>query len=447
MKNTISKIRQFATSTSLRQQWRIQGIVLLLSLLFPAAQPSYAETQILDRVIAIVDDDVITESQLRDRIAQLKKSFKAQHRELPPDATLNKEILDQLVLESIQLQMGQRAGVRISDTQLTETMTNMAQRNHMTLEQFKAAMESEGVSYEAMRDQIRREMILSRVQQGNLNSRIQVTDQEVENFLNSPEGKKLTAARYHLAHVLLPIDSQASQATVDQGKALMSKLQTQWQSGATSFAQLEKQAKFKGKKINVSDLGWRNTNELPSIFADITPTLEKKQVSRPIRSASGWHVIKLVDKTGGSDQIVHQVHARHILVKPSAIRSEASTQKLAKNIAKRLKSGDDFSELARQYSEDPGSALQGGDLGWSDPKSYVPAFREALAKLKPGEISDPVKSPFGWHIIQLLDRRKQDVSEVRWENQAKNTIYQRKFEEELEGWLIKIRDEAFVEFK
>lgn len=443
MKNTTSKIFPLVANCC---KFRLRHILGTGILLF-STLTVHAATQMLDRIIAIVDDDVITESQLRERIAQIKNTFKVQNRELPPEATLNKQLLDQLVLESIQLQMGRRAGVRISDAQLSDAMTTMAQRNRMSLEQFKNALESEGVSYEAMREQIRREMILSRVQQGNLGSKIQVTDQEVDNFLNSPEGKVLTDARYHLVHVLLPVESKASQSSVDAAKAVMSKLQSQWQTGSINFAQLEKQASFQGKKISVSDLGWRNSKELPSIFADVTPSLNEKQVSQPIRSASGWHLIKLVDKTGGSGQIVQQSHARHILVKPSTIRSEASTEKLAKNIASRLKNGDDFAELARQYSEDPGSALQGGDLGWADPKSFVPEFTAALAKLKPGEISKPVKSPFGWHVIQLLERRQQDVSQVRWQNQAKNTLYQRKFEEELEGWLIKIRDEAFVEFK
>ena len=404
-----------------------------------------ADTRVMDRVIAIVDSDIVTQSELDERLQQIIKSTQGQR--LPPENELREQVLDRLILERIQIQMGERAGVRISDAQLTDALENIAANNGMDLAAFKKALEADGLSYPDTREQIRREMIINQVQQGNINHRIQITEQEVENYLNSAEGKELTGGEYHLLHILFPLPGQVSEEQAAHTLEVAQQLQEQLSNGQTSFTIVKNQALFAGNTIQSTDLGWRKANDLPSIFADITPTLSPGQVARPIRSGSGYHVIILADKRGGEGQLVSQTHARHILIKPSQIRTEEQARELIGEIRQRIEKGEDFAEMAKQYSEDVGSALQGGDLGWANPGQFVPAFESTMNNLKVNAISEPFMSQFGWHILQVLDRREQDISELRWQAMARNQIHRRKFEEELQSWLIKIRDEAFVEFK
>lgn len=404
-----------------------------------------ADTKVLDQVIAIVDNDIVSLGELDERLKQIIESN--QGNQLPPEDILRQQVLDRLILESIQLQMGKQAGVRISDAQLTEAMSNIAANNGMDLPGFKKAMEKDGMSYEATRAQIRKEMIINQVQQGNINHRIQITEQEVENYLASAEGKQLTSGEYNLLHILLPLPSHATKEQVSHTKEVATQLQGQLKNGKIDFAQIKSQTLYSGNTIQSSDLGWRKADDLPSIFSDIAPRLKKGEVSQPIRSGSGFHLIILANKKGGEGQLVKQTHARHILIKPSQIRTDEKAHEFVAELRQRLESGDDFVDLAKQYSEDVGSALQGGDLGWANPGQFVPAFETTMNQLKINEVSEPFKSQFGWHILQVLDRRDQDISELRWQGMARNQIHQRKFQEELQTWLVKIRDEAFVEFK
>ncbi len=407
----------------------------------------WAETQILDNVIAIVDSDIISKSGLDARVQQIQTSAKKQQSRLPPADMLRQQVLDRLIVESIQMQMGERAGVRISDAALTETMENIADNNGMTLTEFKRTLEADGMSYSDTREQIRREMIINQVQQGNLNHRIQVTDQEVENYLASVDGKELSGGQYHLAHILFSLPSSASEKQANHLQDTAQELSRQLNAGKIDFTSVSENGQFAGIELQTSDLGWRKSKDIPSIFTGYAPRLKPGEVSTPIRSASGFHLIQLIDKRGGSGQIVEQTHARHILIKPSKIRSESQAQELAAELRSRALEGEEFAELAKLYSEDPGSTLQGGDLGWSSPGQFVPIFEQTMATLKENEISEPFKSQFGWHILQVLERRQHDVSMMRWQNIARNKIHQRKFNEELQSWLVKIRDEAFVEFK
>lgn len=408
---------------------------------------SHAEVQPLDRVITIVEDSVITESELQNKMQQAINNIRAQGGQLPPMDVLRKQVLDHLILESIQLQMGERAGVRISDANLNEAISSIAARNNMSLEQFKQALENDGISYAEMRDNVRKEMIIARVQQGNIAHKIQITEQEVENFLASTEGEYITAASYSIDHILFPITSKTSPAQQSILQKDAQALRELLSSGKLSFEELEKQGQFNGKKLQITRLGWRNEKEIPSVLSNTVLGMQKGEVSKPIRSASGFHLVLIRDKRGGEGQIVEQTHVRHILIKPSAIRSEQQARELAASLRERALEGEDFAELAKQYSEDMGSALQGGDLGWANPGQFVPEFEQTMAKLQPGEYSQPFKTQFGWHVMQVLDRRQQDVSAARFQNQAQNAIHQRKYEEELQSWLLKIRDEAFIEYK
>ena len=406
--------------------------------------PGYAATQMLDSIVAIVEDDVIMSSELRDRMNQLIENMEAQKIDLPPNDVLLRQTLDRLILESIQLQMGGRAGVRISDAQLNEALNRIAAQNRMNLDQFRMQLEREGKSYPQMREDVRRELILQRVQGGNVNQRIQITEQEIDNFLESPEGLVMMSEEYHLVHALLPVSESASPAQKAAAKAHVDTLHARITAGEDFGEVISKsdgEFTFSG-----GDLGWRKAEDLPSLFIDIAPGMEVNQTAEPILSASGYHLIFLAEKRGGS-MVIQQTHVRHILLKTSAIRSDDETRQLALELRQRILDGADFEELAREYSEDIGSAQEGGDLGWTNPGQMVPAFENAMDSVALDDVSQPIHSEFGWHILQVLERRQEDVSKAVVQNRAGDILHQRKYQEELDAWLRKIRDEAFVDIK
>ncbi len=418
------------------------GVLTLLLLGGLASPAAVAQTQILDSVVAIVEDDVIMASELRRRLALVQQSLERSGRETPPQDVLVRETLDRLILESIQLQMGQRAGVRISDAQLNDSISRIAARNNMNLEQFRNKLESDGRSYQAMREDVRREFVIQRVQQGNVNQKVQITDEEVENFLQSEEGRKLTAEEYHLVHALLAVSgepgSAEDRAAAEQVNALYTRI-----AAGESFDEV---LSGSGLPIQGGDLGWRSRENLPSLFADVAPSLRIGETSAPIRSASGYHLVFLVEKRGG-EMMVQQTKVRHILLKPSAIRSSEETRDLARELREDIIGGDDFGELAREYSEDIGSAAEGGDLGWTTPGQMVPEFENMMNSTELNTVSAPFESQFGWHILEVLERRQEDLSSMVVSNRAREMLHQRKYQEELDAWLRKIRDEAFIDIK
>ena len=401
-------------------------------------------TEVLDQVVAIVDDDIVMASELRERIAAVNESIAARGIEAPPEDQLIRETLDRLILENIQLQKGQRVGVRISDAQLNSAMQRIAAQNRMTLDQFRQALEQQGQSYGAMREQVRREMIIQRVQGGNVNQRIQITDQEVDNFLATEEGQKMAQPEYHIVHALLAIPPDASAAEVAAAEAHVEKLAKRIRNGESFEGVVSSstgQYTFSG-----GDLGWRKLDDLPSLFSEVAPGLAAGQTADPIRSDSGYHLVYMAEKRGG-EQVVAQTEARHILIKPSEIMTDEQARELVVELRTRAESGEEFGELAKEYSEDIGSAAEGGDLGWTSPGQMVPEFDKAMAATEVGQISEPVKTQFGWHIIQVEGRRQQDMTSEAIRAQAMNYLHDRKYQEELDAWLRQIRDEAFVDIK
>jgi peptidyl-prolyl cis-trans isomerase SurA len=423
-----------------KQILRTAGFAALLGLA-PLVQ---AATEMLDQVVAIVDDDIIMASELRERLASISETIESRGLERPPEEILIRETLDRLILESIQVQKGVRVGVRISDAQLNASMQRIAAQNGMTLDQFRTALEQSGQSYNEMREQVRREMIIQRVQQGHVNQRIEISDQEVDNFLATQEGQKLTQPEYRLLHALLPISPDVSSSEEAAAKAHVDKLLARIRAGEP----FEQVVSSSGGRYTFTggDLGWRKLDDLPSLFSDVAPTLAKGETADPVRSASGFHLIKMEDKRGG-EQMVKQTKTRHILVKPSEILSDDGARDLVAGLKSRSLAGEDFSDLAREYSEDIGSAQEGGDLGWVSPGQMVPEFEQAMNATGVGEVSDPVRSQFGWHILVVDERREQDMTGEASRNQAANFLHQRKYQEELDAWLRQIRDEAFVDIK
>lgn len=404
-----------------------------------------AQMEMLDQVVAIVDDDVIMASELRERVQAVTETLQTRGVELPPEDVLIRETLDRLILESLQLQLAQRVGVRVTDAQLNAAMERMAAQNRMGLEEFRQALEAQGESYAAMREQIRRELLIQQVQRGNVNQRIQLSEQEVDNFLASSEGQKLVQPEYRILHALLPLESGASDAEVqaarDHAAGLVRRIRAGGDFGEVVSASQGRYT-FTG-----GDLGWRRLEDLPSLFADVAPELGRGETSDPIRSPSGWHLVHMADVQGTGEQMVSQTRVRHILIRPSEILTPEEARDKVADLKARIQAGEDFAELARKHSEDIGSAAEGGDLGWTMPGQMVPEFEAAMRATAVGELSEPVRSQFGWHLLEVQERREQDMSQQAMKNRAMEVIHQRKYEEELDAWLRKLRDEAFVDIK
>lgn len=419
----------------------IVGGLLALSTL-----ATQAAIEPLDNIVAIVDDDVITQSDVDTKLMQVKLNMTRQGREMPPQEEINKQVMERLILESLQLQLARRAGVHISEDQLTDAVANIAKRNNVSLQVFRQRLAEDGVSYAQMREQIRRDMTIQQVQQGNLRSRIQISDQDIANFLASAEGQAMTTTRYEVSHLVLPLAEGANALDIDMARKAMVTLGSEINANIASFDSYINGKKYQGAMISGADLGWRTKEDLPSLFTDIVPTLKAGEISAPIRSGAGWHLVKVKDISGKA-QVVHQTHARHILVKLSEVRNQRQAQRLINSLYERIQSGEDFALLAKEYSEDPGSALQGGDLGWSMPGQFVPEFEKTLALLEIDAVSQPFESQFGWHIMQKLAERDHDMTQDSQKNKAYQMLFERRFTEELDSWLLKIRDEAFIELK
>jgi peptidyl-prolyl cis-trans isomerase SurA len=403
-----------------------------------------AETEMLDQVVAIVDDDVIMASELRERLETVTGNLEARDMELPEEDVLIRETLDRLILDSIQMQMGERFGVRISDAQLDAAMQRVAAQNGLNLEQFRLALEQQGRSYRGMREQIRQEMIIQRVQMGNVNQRVEISDQEVKNFMGTEEGQKLIQPEYRVVHALLPLSEDAPAAEAEAAREHAEALLARIRAGERFDQVIASSERY---SFGGGDLGWRRNDDLPSLFQDVVPALERGETADLFRSPSGFHLVQLYDQRGGGGETVAQTHARHILIKPSEILGDDEARALAAELKTRVLAGEDFGELAREYSEDIGSATEGGDLGWTNPGQMVPEFENTMASTATGEISDPVRSEFGWHIIEVLDRREKDRTQEARVARVTEYLHNRKYDEELDAWLRKIRDEAFVDIK
>ena len=410
------------------------------TLLAPTLQ---AATEMLDQVVAVVDDDIIMASELRQRLAEVRETLSSRGVEMPPEDVLIRETLDRLILDSIQMQKARRAGVRISDAQLNAAVGRIAAQSGMNLDQFRMALEQQGQSYADMREEVRRQMIIQRVQMGNVNQRIQISEQEVDNYMATEEGQKMTQPEYRILHALVAVSPSATETEAADAEAFVESVLARIRGGEPFDQAVSAPGRY---TFSGGDLGWRKLDDLPSLFSDVAPGLSEGATSDPLRSASGFHLVHMAAKRGGT-RMVAQTNVRHILIKPSEIMTDQQARELAADLKRRVEAGEDFGELAREYSEDIGSAQEGGDLGWTSPGQMVPEFETAMAETEVGEISDPVRSQFGWHIVNVMDRRDQDMSREAARNQAMDYLHSRKYQEELDAWLRQIRDEAFVDIK
>ena len=406
----------------------------------------HSKIELLDRVVAVVDSGVIMESQLNSRVEEILQRIKNDNAELPPLNLIEEQVLDRLIIEEIQLQIADRAGIKISDSELNQTLARVAAQNNLSLEEFRIKLEGEGTSYRSFRDTIRKELIIQRVQRGKVGAKIDISEQEIENFINSEEGKTQLAEQYNVQHILLSVSRGSTEKEIEEIKINANSLISRLNDGE-NFEKLAASFSAGQNALEGGYLGWRTEAELPSLFAEVVTGLKVGEIGSPLRSGAGFHILKLIDKRGNTVKFLDQTLARHILVQPSEIRTENQAEELINTIYERLTSGEDFKQLARQYSEDPGTKMDGGELGWSNPGDYDPAFEQTLNATKIGELSKPVKSSFGWHVIEVMDRRNEDVSQEEQKDRAFRIIFDRKFEQELQSTLIELRAEAYVDIK
>ncbi len=416
----------------------IKSIFLILLMLIMVT----AQAQLSDRVIAIVDDEVILQSEFDARMASVQEQIAAGA--IPrgiPIEEIQTQVLDQLILESIQSQLAVRSGIRIDDNTLNQALTSIAQSNNMTFDEFRNVLNAQG-QYLLFREQVRQDMMLNNLQNASINSRITITRQEIENYLRSEAAQADISPEYRVHHVLVPVENPRQNALQQE---LADLIYEQLQDGA-DILELAASRQILGLPVGGGDLaGWRKQESLPTMFRSVVPDMQVGEITEPFTSDSGFHIVKLVEKRGGVDLQVNQAQVRHILITPNEIRTAEQAEQLIHELHQRIEDGEDFGDLARVFTDDPGSMVSGGDLGWMTEGQLPPVFEETIAELEIGELSEPFANGESWHIAQLMDRRVEDVTEENARFQAEQILRDRKYDNELENWLTEIRDTAYVD--
>ena len=420
---------------------------LFFLLLLPTAQLIAKPAVIpLDKIIAIVDDNIITQVELDERIKLISQQIKQRGSRLPSQDSLRKQVLERLILEKLQLDLANRTGIRVNDEMLNRVVMNIAQENRLSMEQFRKVLLKDGYEFSDFRENIRREITISRLRKIRVANKVNVSDQEINNYINQSLAGKSTGDEYRLSHILIATPEAATPEQIEEAKEKAQKIFENLQKGAdftqTAIAVSNDELALKG-----GDLGWRKTAQLPTIFNAVVSKMRKNEIKGPLHSASGFHIIKLQDKRSNNKKhIVSQAMARHILIQPTQILSREDARLRLANIRQRIINGSDFANLARASSDDKAAAAEGGSLGWISPGMMVPTFEEEMKKLKPGEISQPFLTKFGWHIVQVLSRRKHDNTQQFQRSQAIKLIRKRKTEEAVQDWLRRLRAEAYVNY-
>jgi len=405
-----------------------------------------AEVVKIDRIVAIVDQTVVTEQELESRIRTVTAQLQKQGTELPAENILRKQILERLISDTLQLQYAAQSGLKVDDSQLDKTIERIAEQNQLTLTEFADALAKDGVSMGKFRADIRNEITIARLREREVDSRINVSESEIDNFLTTQASSNENQDEYEIAHILIRTPEEGATEDVQKAKAKVNEVIKALQAG-TNFAKVSASFSDAPNALEGGSLGWKSSTQMPALFLDALKNMQVGSVSEVLRSPNGFHILKLISKRGGSSPLViEQTHARHILIKLSEVTSENEGKKKIDLIKERLDNGEKFEVLARQFSED-GSASNGGDLGWVNPGDTVPLFEKAMNELKDGQISSTVRTPFGWHVIQVLERRKQDMSKEAARLKARQEIRKRKSEEAYQDWVRELRDRAFVELR
>ncbi|WP_018168119.1 peptidylprolyl isomerase [Thioalkalivibrio sp. ALMg9] len=399
-----------------------------------------------DRILAVVGDDVITQRELVERMNLIAQQMVERGTRPPDQDTLARQVMERLIVERVQLQEAERVGINIDEMTLNRAMENIARENRMTLPQLRQALMQDGVDFNAFREQIRHELTVNQLQRRQVDQRIRVSDPEIADLIASESGAIDRGVRYRIAQIMVPLPQGADASQIAEAREKAEALRQRVREGE-DFATVAISESQGPQALEGGDLGWRSAGEIPGMFAREAVLMRTGEISEVLRSPGGFHIMKLLDREGGDQTRVQQTRVRHILISPDQVRSDEDARRQAQSLYNRIREGASFEDLARANSDDPGSAAQGGALGWVSPGELVPGFEEAMDALEPGVVSEPVESQFGWHIIEVLERREVDTSREQIRARAREILQNRKREEELELWLRRLRDEAYVEYR
>jgi len=417
------------------------GLAMLMAF---STSPALAQRVLLDRIVAMVDEGVVLQSELESRIAEITESAARANRPLPEPEQLRSEILDALITENLQMQLAERVSIRFSDDEVNRILMNMADNNNMTFDEYLNVLNEAGV-YLQTREQVRQQMTMQELQRGMVNRRIQITEQEIDNFLNSEMGREIMAPDYLVEHILIPVSGSDTPAIKQSKLRYAADLIVRIQDGE-NFTQVRAAARQLSEfEVTGTEFGWRKIEGFPTIFRQIVEEMEIGEVEGPVEAGNGFHVIQLANKIGGTQQMVNQTNFRHIMLTPNEIRDEQQTEDAIRALRQQILDGEDFASLARQNSDDDTSVVAGGDMDWVNDEQMPPDMKAILDSLEIGTLSEPFRSTTGWHIVEVLERRVSDLSRIYSRNQAANALRNRKYDLELANWLIEIREEAFVE--
>lgn len=427
----------------------ITRLLLVACCLFiPATGFSQSPTDIieLDRIVAIVNDDVLMESELTVRMREISNELRSKGIPPPPIVVLQKQVLERLILQRLQLQEASQSGVRIEDEVLNRTIQKIAEGNGLTLNQFKRILERDGHSFSQFREDVRSQIMIGRVRNRLVKNRIKVSDQEIDHLLDNLEKRGGLSNQYRIGHILIAVPEGATTSQIQELRARAERVVDELKAGA-DFRQAAAANSDSQTALDGGDLGWRKQGELPSAFEEIVPGMDTDEVSDIIRTPGGFHIIKLLEKQGADQVVLIQTRVRHILIKPTTVVSETDARSRIEHLRNRVMSGESFEQLAKSNSDDTASAVNGGDLGWTTPGQMATEFEDAMDATPVGEVSPTFRSPFGWHILKVEDRRKYDGTDEFRRNKAREIITKRKMEEELELWLRRLRDEAYIDIR
>ena len=430
---------------------RLLAPLLALSLGLFAQAASAQRIGLVDRIVAVVNTEVVTNSELVERVATAERQMKRQSMPVPEAGVLERQVLERLILEKAQLQLAKETGLRVDEVQLDRTIARIAENNKMTLPTFRQTLERDGLQFDRFREEIRNEIMVTRLREREVDDKIQISDSEIDLYVAEAEGPgaPLGDVEYNLAHVLVRLPEQATPDSIQAARVRAEKVIVEAKSGA-DFARLAASFSDAPDALAGGNMGWRPHDRLPEVFAEALKDLRPGEVTPVLRSPAGFHVLKLIERRGGTAPLasapVQQTHARHILIKTNEVVSENDARRRLNDLRERIVNGGDFAEFARLQSEDS-TASKGGDLDWVYKGDTVPEFERAMDELKPGEISPPVKSPFGYHLIQVLERRVADVSAERRRLQARQALRERRADEAYQDWLRQLRDRTYVEIR
>lgn len=409
-------------------------------------QSASTRVALIDRIVAVVNKEVITQHELNERLDRVMQDLARRGTSLPDRQEVERQVLERLVIEKVQLQLARETGLRVDDLEIDRTVARVAEGNKLSLTQFRQALERDGIAFDRFREELRNEILINRLRERDVTSKITVSDGEIENLLLERGERKGAGTEYNIAHILVRVPEQATPEQLDARRARAEEAIKRLREG-TDFAQVAAGYSDAPDALLGGAMGWRGQDRLPELFVEALENLKPGEISNALRSPAGYHVIKLIELRGaGAPLLVEQSHVRHILVRTNELVSEDEARRKLTNLRERIVHGEDFAELARLNSDD-GSASRGGDLGWVYPGDTVPEFERAFSGLKPLEVSQPVKSSFGWHLIQLLERRTADASSERKRIEARRALLDRKGDEAYQEWLRQLRDRAYVELR